>query len=68
MSDITLITGLASMFGCLCLFFVCAAQVAVLFTTARQTGAIGQAWDMPQPARAVPVAWTSAAPHRAMAA
>jgi hypothetical protein len=35
MFDITIITGLASIFGCLCMALVCAAQVAELFAAAQ---------------------------------
>ena len=34
MFDITIITGLASLFGCLCMALVCAAQMAELFAAA----------------------------------
>jgi len=39
MFDITIITGLASLFGCLCMALVCAAQMAELFAAARPAAA-----------------------------
>lgn len=60
MFDITIITGLASIFGCLCMALVCAAQISELFAAARPTAA-PRAWEMdfgemdftPAPARQV---------------
>jgi hypothetical protein len=45
MFDITIITGLASIMGCLCMLFVCAAQVQELFAAARPAPA-PRPWDM----------------------
>jgi predicted lipid-binding transport protein (Tim44 family) len=42
MTDITLITGLASLFGCLCMAAVCATQLKEIFTAARPARA--QPW------------------------
>ncbi len=35
MFSLTIITGLASLAGCLCMAFICAAQIAELFTALR---------------------------------
>jgi len=43
--DITIITGLASLFGCLCMALVCAAQIAELFA-ATKPAAAPRPWDM----------------------
>jgi hypothetical protein len=54
MFDITIITGLASLMGCLCMALVCAAQIAELFAAARPAAA--QPWDLdftPAPTRQV---------------
>lgn len=55
MFDITIITGLASLTGCLCMALVCAAQVAELFAAARPAAA-PRSWDVdfaPSPARQI---------------
>lgn len=44
MFDITIITGLASLMGCICMALVCAAQVAELFAAARPAAA--HPWDV----------------------
>jgi len=44
MFDITLITGLASMFGCLCMALVCAAQISELFAAVQPAEA--RPWEM----------------------
>jgi hypothetical protein len=46
MFDITIITGLASLFGCLCMALVCATQIAELFAAARPGAPIEQPWEM----------------------
>jgi len=64
MFDITIITGLASLFGCLCMALVCAAQIAELFAAARPANAIEQPWDMNIRAQSVPPArgsWNTSA-------
>lgn len=45
MFSITLITGLASLFGCLCMAAVCAAQMKELFAAARP--AAQHPWELP---------------------
>jgi hypothetical protein len=45
MFSITIITGLASLFGCLCMALVCAAQLAELFAAARP--AAQHPWELP---------------------
>lgn len=49
MFSITIITGLASLFGCLCMAAVCAAQMKELFAAARPLK--DQPWEMPAPQR-----------------
>ncbi len=56
MFDITIITGLASLFGCLCMALVCAAQIAELFAAARPAAAIEQPWEMNVRAQSAPPA------------
>lgn len=45
MFDITIITGLASLFGCLCMALVCAAQISELFAAARPAAA-PRPWEL----------------------
>jgi hypothetical protein len=47
MFDITIITGLASLFGCVCMALVCAEQIAELFAAARPAVHVEQPWEMP---------------------
>jgi hypothetical protein len=54
MFDITIFTGLASLFGCLCMALVCAAQIAELFAAARPADATEQPWEMNIRAQSVP--------------
>ncbi len=46
----TEITGVASMFGCVCMLFVCAAQLKQLFEAALPRTRMAQPWDMQRPA------------------
>jgi hypothetical protein len=45
--DMTIITGLASLFGCACMFLVCAAQVRELLAAVRPAPAIPHPWETP---------------------
>ncbi len=45
MFNITIITGLASLFGCLCMALVCAAQMAELFAATRPA-ATQHPWEL----------------------
>ena len=47
MFDITIITGLASLFGCVCMALVCAEQIAELFAAARPATRLEQPWEIP---------------------
>lgn len=60
MFSITIITGLASLFGCLCMAFVCAAQLAELAAAARPLKR--QPWERcsrAQPARPAHENWNT---------
>jgi hypothetical protein len=47
MFSITIITGLASLFGCLCMALVCTVQMVELFAAARP--AAPRPWELPAP-------------------
>lgn len=62
MSAVTLITGLASLFGCFCMALVCAAQLAALFAALRPVRA--QPWENGNRAQPAPPArgsWNTSA-------
>jgi hypothetical protein len=61
MFDITIITGLASLLGCLCMALVCAAQIAELFAAARPSPPSEQPWEMNIRAWPARGSWNSSA-------
>jgi hypothetical protein len=61
MFDITIITGLASLFGCLCMALVCGAQIAELFAAARPSTSVEQPWEMNTRARPTRGSWNTSA-------
>lgn len=52
MFSITIITGLASLCGCLCMALVCAAQIAQIFAAARPPAQHGPVTEFSVPAPA----------------